>query len=303
MAEKKPSGTAIMTAYLRGYHASHDNPKIFDDSIANHMFRPEVCQAIEQQLARTASQMAPELAGECTDYESSLRVGIRVMAGPILARARYVEDRLLEAVENGVSQYVVLGAGFETFALRRSDLSARVQVFELDLPATQNIKQHIFARLRLKKPANLHFIPVDFTEETLDSALKRSTYDPERLSFFSWTGVTHYLPLEAIRSTLSTVVNLSTTGSEIVFDYWDTLAFDPEKASSRSKSLINSSYILGEPIITGLDPAELESLLAGVGLQLLENLGPSDIHKRYFQDSGSAYSSAEHVHLACARVM
>ena len=83
------------------------------------------------------------------DHETALQSGIRTMAGPILARARYVEDRLEEAVRQGVSQYVILGAGFETFAYRRLDLMDRLQIFEIDLPATQEIKRRLLARIGL----------------------------------------------------------------------------------------------------------------------------------------------------------
>ncbi|MGE5398093.1 MAG: class I SAM-dependent methyltransferase [Chitinophagales bacterium] len=295
-------GTAFMTAFIRGYHSVNDNPKIIDDQLALRLVPEEVQENLKRHLAKTAADMAPESAAECTDYESALRLGVRVMAGSILARARYVEDRLEEAVRKGVSQYVILGAGLDTFAFRRLDLSDRLQVFELDLPATQDIKRKLLGRLGLKDPDNLHFVPIDFTQESLDSALTRSGYDPEQHSFFSWMGVTHYLPMEAISVTLKAITGVSGPGSEIVFDYWDNSAFDPEQSSSRVKSLIENVKNIGEPIITGFDPLTLGLELAQLGLDLVENLGPSDIRQRYLENCGGGYTIGKHAHLACARI-
>ena len=302
MEARNPSRTAFMTAFLRGYHTLHDSPKIINDSLALDLVPDEVREALEKHLAQSSAQMAPDQTAENMDHETALQSGIRTMAGPILARARYVEDRLEEAVRQGVSQYVILGAGFETFAYRRLDLMDRLQVFEIDLPATQEIKRRLLARIGLPKPDNLHFIPIDFTRDTLVSVLDKSPYDRERPSFFSWTGVTFYLPIEAIRSTLTDVVSLSCAGSEIVFDYWDKSAFDPAAASNRVKSLIESTKTIGEPIITGFDPSTLSAELAGVGLQLIDNLKPSDIQQRYLRGCSGGYSTSKHEHLACARV-
>lgn len=303
MERRSPSLTAFMTAYLRGYHALHDDPKIIDDALVFGLLPEDVRQGIEQHLAQTSSQMAPQHAGAGTDHDAALRLGVRTMAGPILARARYVEDRLEEAIRQGVRQYVLLGAGLDTFAFRRLDLVDRVRVFELDLPAMQETKQMLLARAGLARPDCLNFVPVDFTEESLASALAKSVYDPEQGAFFSWTGVTHYLPVEAIHTTFRDLVSMSGSGSEIVFDYWDKSAFDPDGASNRVKSLIANTRSIGEPIITGLDSSSLESEMSGLGLRLIENLGPDEIKQRYLSACGGAYSASEHVYLACAAVV
>lgn len=302
MASRKPSGTAFMTAFLRGFHAVHDNPKIFNDSLAYDLLPEEGRDALKQHLSESAAEMAPELAKECTDTETSLRLAVRTMAGPVLARARFVEDRLEEALRKGISQYIILGAGFDTFAHRRLDLAGRLQVFELDLPPTQEIKRQLLGRLNLQKPDYLHYIPVDFTKENLASALSESKYDPGQLSFFSWMGVTQYLPLEAVLATLKTIVSLSSGGSEIVFDYYDKSAFDPQKASNRIKYIINTTKSIGESITTGFEPSKLSMGLAPLGLRLLDNLCPEDIQQRYFKECNEGYAASEHVHLACAVV-
>ena len=109
----------------------------------------------------------------------------------LLSRARYTEDTLEKAIRQGVKQYIILGAGMDTFAFRRPDLMERLEVFEIDHPATQEFKLHRLAELGWKHPAKLHFIPIDFTKESLVTALTRSSsYDPKVKSLFSWLGVT-----------------------------------------------------------------------------------------------------------------
>lgn len=302
MAGKNPSGTAFMMAFLRGFHAVYDNTKIFNDSLAYDLLPEEVREAFTQHLIKSAAEIAPELAKECTDTETSLRLAVRTMAGPVLARARFVEERLEEAIQKGISQYIILGAGFDTFAYRRLDLAGRLQIFELDLPPTQEIKRQLLGRLNLQKPDYLHYIAVDFTKESLTSVLSESKYDPGQLSFFSWMGVTHYLPLEAVLDTLKAIESISRGGSEIVFDYYDKSAFDPDKTSNRIKYIMNITKNIGETIITGFEPSKLSMKLAPLGLRLLDNLGPEEIQQRYFKGNNEGYAASKHVHLACAVV-
>ena len=302
MEGRNPIGTASMMAFLRGFHAKYDNAKIFNDSLAYDLLPEEVREAFKQHLSESAAEMAPEFAGECTDTESSLRLAVRTMAGPVLARARFVEEQLEEAISNGVSQYIILGAGLDTFAHRRLDLADRLQVFELDLPPVQEIKRQLLARLNLQKPVNLHYIGVDFTKENLASVLSKSDYDPQQLSFFSWMGVTQYLPLEAVMATLKAIISISNSGSEIVFDYYDKSAFDPGKTSNRIKYIMNTTKGIGEPITTGFEPPKLGSELASLGLRLLDNLGSEEIQQRYLKENNEGYTASAHVHLACAVV-
>lgn len=290
----------FMTAYLRGYHALHDHPIIFDDPIAFELIPEQVRTALEQHLAKSSRGMADESPGINNDSEA-LRLGVQIMAGAILARARYAEDCLEEAVKQGVKQYVILGAGMDTFAFRRPDLKD-IQVFEIDHPDTQDLKRLLLIKHNLETPANHHFIPVDFTRENLVSALKNASYDPRSLSFFSWLGVTHYLPEESIYSTLKDIASISAPGSQIVFDYWDISAFDPAKSSNRIKSIIESTKRIGEPVITGFDPATLSGELARLGFGLRENLSPDEIRRRYFEGRSDGYSASDHVNYARAVV-
>ena len=108
-----------------------------------------------------------------------------------LGRSRYTEDSLEKAVEQGVKQYVILGAGFDTFAFRCPEILEKLQVYEVDHPATQAFKRSRLAEAGWELPPQLHFVPVDFEQESLAEALTRSSYDPQAPSFFSWLGVTY----------------------------------------------------------------------------------------------------------------
>jgi O-methyltransferase involved in polyketide biosynthesis len=149
----------------------------------------------------------------------------------------------------------------------------------------------------------LHFVPVDFTRESIAEALKRSAFDPRALSFFSWMGVAMYLTWDEVYATLRAVANIAPAGSMVVFDYLDTDAFIPQKAAPRVYGMIEGLRIMGEPLLhTGFDPLTLAPSLAPLGLHLREDLSPWDITLRYFMGRSDHYRATEHAHIACAVV-
>jgi methyltransferase (TIGR00027 family) len=117
-------------------------------------------------------------------------------------RQRYTEDELDKALARGVGQYVILGAGLDSFIYRRPDLAAGLRVFEVDHPATQQWKRARLRELHLNLPSNLTFIPLDFEQQTLADGLRAGGHQPELPTFFSWLGVTQYLTEEAVFETL-----------------------------------------------------------------------------------------------------
>ncbi len=304
MEKNHVSRTALSTAYMRFYHAQNDEPKIFDDFLAYNMLPEEIRTLLEQHLARNIQLIDPARAASCPDIETSMVWSMQAMATPpiVLSRARYTEDCLEEACRQGVKQYVILGAGMDTFAFRHPELIRQLQVFEVDHPATQTFKCNRLTELGWEQPEHLHFIPVDFTQESLSTALTRSSYDPKIPSFFSWLGVTMYLTIESVFATLSSIVDIAPAGSTVIFDYLDTDAYIPDKAAKRVQVMIENVRQLGEPMIAGFDPAVIATDLAHIGLRLQEDLSPSDIQERYFQGRKDGYYACEHVHIARAVV-
>jgi methyltransferase (TIGR00027 family) len=302
MIENQVSLTALLCAYFRAYHAMHDTPKILDDFLAYHLIPQENRALIEQGFTKYLQlNNDPESAGTRSNQAATLATIMQVMGLPnVLGRTRYTEDYLCNAVKQGVEQYVILGAGMDTFAFRCPDILDRLHVFEIDHPNTQTFKRHRLAELDWELPKNLYFVPVDFTQESLATALKRSSYDPRKVSFFSWLGVTMYLTQDEVFATLRSIIDVASAGSMVVFDYFDTEAFIPDKTPPHMQEMREKLRQIGEPMKTGFDPSTLAIDLASLGFRLHENLSPSDIQKRYFLGRKDGYYAQELVHFARA---
>lgn len=300
MTEKKnKSQTALVSAFVRAYHAAHGTPKVFDDFLAERWFSPEEKASFAKNLGDALSFYDPESQGAqgAKDPATALARMMATQGAPI-SRARYTEDRLEQAVEEGVVQYVILGAGLDTYAFRKP--LGKLKVFEVDLPDTQEMKRERLASFG-EAPSGLHFVGMDFQRETLSQAFEKVPFDSRARTFFSWLGVTYYLPRETVFETLRSMATFVPAGSEIVFDYLDADAFDPRKASPRSLRLQAMTRALGEPMITGFSPDDLAEL-APLGLRLEESLSPADIEKRYFQGRTDGLCPLEHLHFARAVV-
>ncbi len=305
MQADQVSKTALGTAFMRAYHAAHDRPKIFDDFLAHRLISAEGHRRFTARHIEMFQRLDPERAASCPDQATTLARWMQTFAPlpVVLGRARYAEDLLEEAVRHQqVKQYVILGAGLDTFAFRRPDLLAQLQVFEIDHPATQAHKRRRLQEIGQEPPGQLHFVPVDFSQEDLASALRRSAYDPQAPSFFSWLGVTYYLTRDAVCATWRAIAEVAPAGSAVIFDYLDTDAFVPGRVAARVQIMMDAVRQVGEPMITGFDPAGLAADLAPLGLRLQEDLGPSDIEARYFAGRQDDYHASEHVHFAWAVV-
>ncbi len=221
MEPDRASWTARGAAYLRAYHYAHDTPRVFEDFLAGTLITAEEREILENSWLTSLARLRPELAS-ATDRGAAVAQAWRHMSNlavpEVIGRARYNEDKLSDAISNGISQYVIVGAGLDTFALRRPDLRNLLRVFELDHPVTQVLKRGRLVQAALALPSNLHFCPTDFERESVASALSRSSYDPVIRTFFSWPGVTMYLTREAISNTLKSIRTMAAPGSEIVMD-------------------------------------------------------------------------------------
>lgn len=300
MKEDQISLTAIMCAYLRAFHAMNDDPKIFDDFLAYSIIPEERRILIEQGFANANPPGDPE---NSTARATSIKGLMQFMGLPqIISRSRYTEDALEKAIKQGVEQYVILGAGMDTFAFRRPEMLDKLRVFEIDHPAMQAFKRSRLAELGWEKPHHLSFVPVDFTKDSLAAALEQSSYDPQTRSFFSWLGVTMYLTRDEVFATLRSIANIACAGSSVVFDYFHDDAFIPSKVDSKEHEMREELRRMGEAQKTGFNPAALASNILPLGLHLHENLSPSDIQARYFQGRTDGFCAAAKVHLAWAEI-
>jgi methyltransferase (TIGR00027 family) len=309
--DNQASFTAMTVAYMRAHHSKHATDKIFDDYLAYELIPTEKRALIEQYLIE--QNMILDQKFENTEYaalqyeqtitQELLRQATSGLEGFFNSRARYAEDALKKLIKTGVKQYVILGAGMDTFAFRQPEMMEHLEVFEVDHPATQEFKLHRLAELGWKHPAKLHFIPIDFTKESLITALtSSSSYDPKVKTFFNWLGVTYFLTRDEVFTTFRSIREIALADSTIVFDYLDTDAFIPEKSSPEMQKTLEYLRKIGEPMITGFNPSTLGDELTCLGFSLKENLSPEDIEEHYFKGRTGEYQTQEHGHFACVVV-
>jgi methyltransferase (TIGR00027 family) len=180
---------------------------------------------------------------------------------------------------------VVVGAGLDSFALRRHDLMKSLTVFELDHPATQHVKRERLAQLDVELPKAFEFVPIDFERESLEEALARSSFSPERRSFHSWMGTVAYLSDEAIFGTLRSIARASAAGSELVLDFACRMEdMSPEHHPAIEK-LLRYTARRGEPLIGFHEPADFVRRVTQLGFELVELVPPED-HEPRFLASG-----------------
>ena len=262
MEHDRPSTTSEAAAVQRGLHQSlDDEPKILVDPIAIRIVEVP------------------------SDREVLIKVSgpaFKALRSRIVMRSRYAEDCLLDAVaKHAICQYLLLGAGLDTFAFRQPSWARSLYIYEVDHPATQQWKRERIAATGLPIPANLVFAPVDFESMSLAEGLRDFGFDFGALTFCSWLGVTHYLSEEAIDSTFE-FVSLLPRGSEIVFEF--KAAADALSRSEETEDAADASAValLGEPILSRFMPEELEAKLRGIGFSEVISLSAEDAQQRYF---------------------
>lgn len=282
MIDGRRSATAERVAMRRAAHQLYDRPLVFEDPLALAIISPESLEKVRSPSEENPNRWAR---------------GLRLF---ICLRSRFAEEELAAAIARGVRQYVVLGAGLDTFAYRNPD--AQISVFEVDHPDTQAWKRHRLAEASIPIPQSLRFAPVDFERENLLSGLEQAGFRRDQPAFFSWLGVVPYLTRSAAFATLSAIAALP-RGSGVVFDY-----SIPREDMSDSERwaldfLAERVARAGEPFRLFFDPDELAGELRRLGFSEIEDLDSAAIHRRWF--GGPAQAEGLHGrsgHLLCARV-
>ena len=241
--------------------------------------------------------VAAQLRASPESFDTS-RIG-KYLRAALAVRSRFAEDELRAAYDSGVRQYVVLGAGFDTFAYRNPFPDLRV--YEVDHPATQSAKRTRLIESEIAIPASMTFVAVDFARMSLAERLAASGFDIQRAAFFSWLGVIPYLERAAIEDTLRYVASLP-RGTAIVFDY----GIPPSSLSFIGglvfKRLAKRVAAIGEPWKTFFDPAELRAILLRTGFSAVDDFGPADLNARYFAGRTDGLRIGEMAHIAKSTV-
>lgn len=261
------SRTALSAAAHRAAHQLLEHGAIFSDPLALSILGEE-----GERLAREAAE----------------RPDSRRMRLFIAARTRFAEDALAVAVERGVRQLVILGAGLDTYAYRGSH-RGRLRTFEVDHPATQAWKRERLKDAGIAVPAGLSFVAVDFERDELPEKLAAAGFEAGEPSFFLWLGVVPYLAREAVWSTLAFIA-AARGGAQVIFDYGDppeTLAPETRAAYERFAERVAG---LGEPWVSFFEPAELHERLRAVGFCEIEDLSAAEVVAEYLSGAPTASS-------------
>jgi methyltransferase (TIGR00027 family) len=264
MEDARPSRTAMRVAMRRAAHQLFDAPPlVLDDPVAVPIIGPEAVAKVSASAAKQRGRIA------------------RSARAFMVARSRFAEDALARAVARGTGQFVILGAGLDTFAYRNPYPEGTLRVFEVDHPATQAWKRRKLATASIAVPASVTYVPVDFERDALADRLAAAGFDASRSAFFSWLGVTMYLTGEAFASTLTLVAG-SGAGGGVAFDYGAArshLAWTDRIALAWLSRRVASA---GEPFRTFFEPDVLVARLQHLGFARIEDLGRDEINARYF---------------------
>jgi methyltransferase (TIGR00027 family) len=195
----------------------------------------------------------------------------------LVGRSRYAEDLLAHAVSNGASQYVLLGAGLDTFAYRNP--FPQLHVFEVDHPATQQWKRNLLAANEIGIPSSLTYVSVDFEHQQLATQLVAAGFDSSRPAFFAWLGVVPYLTYAAFRATIR-LIESSPPGSGVVMDYSQPRSALPYLEQLAHDSLASRVQLAGEPFQLFFTPHQMAAELSG--FRDIEDLGAAELNAHYF---------------------
>jgi methyltransferase (TIGR00027 family) len=253
----RPSTTALMAAAARAAHlVVDDEPRIFADPLAGRLLGDRAEELISYH---TLHGTHPVLSGA------------RVQ---VACRSRYAEEALARAVTAGVAQYVILGAGLDSFAYR-GGLAGRVRVFEVDHPASQEVKRSALAAAGIPVPGNVTFVSADLAADPLGRCLPGAGFDHAAPAVFAWLGVTMYLAEDAIAETMTAIAGLA-PGSELIADYLLPEDARDEAGVLSGRLVAQASAEQGEPWRSYFTPPRIADLARRAGLGALRSVRQRD---------------------------
>jgi methyltransferase (TIGR00027 family) len=272
--------TGLYAASQRAAHQILDNPKIFEDLLALRIIGAEA----ESKLRRSPAQ-----------FQNRVERTVRAL---MVVRNRYAEDELARSIQRGIRQYIILGAGLDTFAYR--NCFPLLQVFEVDHPATQAWKRSCLERAAIPIPASVTFVSVDFERQMMIDALGQSGFKSNELTFISWLGVVRYLSPEAFISVLTSIVSSMRPGSEVVFDSGPAPSLLQRLREMPHRPIWTCKRNAFRP--TYYDLASLKSDLKRIGFADVQLFGPTELNDRYCNGRTDGLRVPMNFYLVKARV-
>lgn len=284
MLHDEASRTTQRPARLRAAHQLlDDDPKIFVDPLAVGLIPEASAEAIFADAALMRSG----------PYE--------LLRSVFVLRARYAEDCLADAIRDDIGQYVILGAGLDTFAYRQPAHARHLEIFEIDHPATQAWKRSHLASRGITPPGNLRYVGVDFERDSLGQCLAASGFNPRCPTFFSWLGVVQFLSAPAIEATLRFVAGLP-RGSAITLSFAVPRDILDGEHLELAEYSIESCASRGEPWLSLYRPGDLRALARQAGFSESEHLDTAVAAGRYFASRSDGLRAPRHEQLLTARV-
>lgn len=279
MQDHQASKTALGVAYIRAAHQLLDrHPLLFPDPIALKLLGPDADDAIHGMSQR---------------HQNPYGKGLR---SHVCLRSRFAEDMLAKEVADGARWYILVGAGFDTFAFRQPVWARALRIVEIDHPATQAAKRQMLEAAGIALPENLTFAAADFTRETLADVLAKLAIPASDRVCFSWLGVTMYLPEDAIGQSLDAMAAVGAHSSV-------TLTFrQPPSPDSTSDKVIGDFVAgMGEPFISAFTPDAIAVKLTERGFDELDFLTPEKANERYYGHCGEGLPLPRHSTIVHAR--
>ncbi|PJW22439.1 SAM-dependent methyltransferase [Geobacillus thermodenitrificans] len=293
MKPNEPSMTALMSCFVRAYHTEHDTPVIFRDDMARQLITDEEYKQIQTFLANGLGFFAPERLDAFSSDEEKVKWIVQTQLAPTpIARAAYIERIIHHEKRLGATQYVILGAGLDTFAFRHPN--SGLTIFEVDHPNTQQFKRERIHMANWKMPNCLQLVAADFTKDDVAPRLLAAGFRPSEKTVFSLLGFSYYLEKEHFYRLLHQLAPLMTEGSSIVFDFADEQLFtSPVKRVQNTLALAQQS---GEPMKAAYSIKELEQQLQYDHLLIFEHVSPQQIQTQFFSNRNDDLTAFEHTH-------
>ncbi len=297
MIDTQESITAKLCSFARAYHSNFGRQKIFDDFLAYDLMGKEEYEEVGQLIENDF-----EIAAFDTNrvFNGSLvypKLNRYITPIP-LSRIAFAENELDRfAKENGKCQYVICGAGMDTFAFRNENPD--IQIFELDHPDTQRYKLERIKKLEWIIPQNVQYVSIDFAADDMIEVLKNAGFDKNIPAFFAILGVTYYLTLPVFEQTIEKISRISEDGNRLVFDFPDETTFD-ENNAERVHRLTQITAKLGEPMQHGFTVAEIRQALRKHGFAVDIHETPRTIQKHFFENRAEGQTAFENIHFILA---
>ncbi|WP_300599844.1 class I SAM-dependent methyltransferase [Niabella sp.] len=261
--DSKPDNTAVRTALWRALHVQIDAPPhIIEDTIGLRLIAPDA-----------GWQQRPDMDAAFT----------KRLRASMVARARFIEDLILEQSDKGVRQYVILGAGLDTFVQRRPEVATQLQVYEIDRPDTQRWKQQRLQALGFDIPEGLHFVSVDFEKISWWQQLLEAGFDPGKPAVVACTGVTLYLTESAIRDTLTQLATLAPGSMLAITFYLPLQLMEPEDQPLQAIA-DKGAREAGTPFVSFFAPSAVLQLAEEAGLKNCRIFTAKELEQRYFNN-------------------